>query len=239
MIPVLGCPVLNRYDLLANMEASVDHEVQRYFVVDNGGLYDKADGELSWAEGMHVCDPGYNMGFGAALNLVIRANIKAPWWMFVNDDIVFGRGDLARMDSEMSAATGPVMRTLAGCGFSAFAINAAAVERVGWFDENFYPAYCEDSDWSWRAILLGVEWVDTPSSTSHLSSQTIAQPTQRAANNRTYPQNRILFRQKWGCEPWEAKMEGPGFKTPFASGLDPSITIDPPFKRLKELAWDR
>ena len=58
MIPVLGVPVLDRYDLLEKMEESVDVEVKRYYVLDNGDKYDPFRQEPAWAEQCHVCRPG-------------------------------------------------------------------------------------------------------------------------------------------------------------------------------------
>lgn len=35
-----------------------------------------------------------------------------------------------------------------------FAVTPLAVEEVGYFDENFYPIYVEDTDWCYRCSLL-------------------------------------------------------------------------------------
>jgi len=47
VIPVLATPVLDRYDLLSGMEASVDIDVKRYYVIDNGGKYVESTSGMS------------------------------------------------------------------------------------------------------------------------------------------------------------------------------------------------
>jgi len=234
VIPVLGVPVLDRYDLLEKMEESVDVEVKRYYVLDNGDKYDPFRQEPAWAEQCHVCRPGANLGFGAGINLMIRANAAVPWWMFTNDDVIFGPGHLKAMAEYMWQAQGPTVAHLAGLGYSAYAINFEAVERVGWFDESYYPAYVEDCDWNWRAKLIGgVTIIDIPGASFHAGSQTIGGSSERRrANDRTYARNKDYHRSKWGSEPWEEK-----FETPFNGGGDPSSTTAPRLSRLRDLAW--
>ncbi|MFX6027917.1 hypothetical protein ABTE84_21450, partial [Acinetobacter baumannii] len=45
---------------------------------------------------------------------------------------------------------------LPSCGYACFAINPIALETLGCFDENFFPAYCEDQDYARRAALAGL-----------------------------------------------------------------------------------
>lgn len=232
MIPVLVTPVLDRYDLLANMEKSVDVAVERYYVIDNGGKY-AGESEL-FADVVHVCSPGANLGFGASVNLAIKANLMAPWWLFVNDDIVFSPGDLQVLEDRMWASLGePLFVTMRGCGFSAFAVNDVAVETTGWFDENYHPAYCEDCDIEWRAKRKGVNIVDVSGTSKHLGSQTIRGDRGRQLKNeRTYPLNSKYHNEKWGGDPRQEVYE-----TPYNLGGDPFLTPAPRLSRLRELAW--
>ena len=233
MIPVLAVPVLDRYDLLVGMEASVDAEVRRYYVIDNGGRYGPED-PREWADAVHVCRPGTNLGFASSVNLAIKANLTAPWWFFVNDDIVFAPGDMERMAEAMWAAEGPLVALLQDCGFSAFAVNDQAIEAVGWFDESYYPAYCEDCDWSWRSKMAGVKGITVPGTTVHLRSQTIqGNINRRKANDRTYMRNKEYHLSKWGGKEPREEI----YATPFNAGGDPYATVAPRLSRLRELAW--
>jgi hypothetical protein len=231
MIPVLGLPILNRYDLAHGMERSVDVGVERYYVLDNGGGYVESTCGLSLAaESIHICKPGFNLGWGAAVNFIIRANLRADWWCFANADTVFGPGDLDALEAAMWAATGPAMVSV--CGYSGFAVNDRAIEAVGWFDEHYIPCYCEDSDWDWRAKHLGVSFTSIASTTTQAEggSVTIRQPGTR--NNDTYPLNKDYHRAKWGGEPWEEQ-----YATPWNLGGDLTITTAPKLSRLREQSW--
>ena len=42
-----------------------------------------------------------------------------------------------------------------GDGFNLFSVPRATAEKVGYFDENFYPAYFEDNDYVYRCRLAG------------------------------------------------------------------------------------
>ena len=239
MIPVLAVPVLDRYDLLAGMEKSVDVDVKRYYVIDNGGNYDEDAAKWwPWWEHRHVCRPGANLGFGASVNLAIKTHLGAPWWLVVNDDIIFSPGDLQVLAEHMWASTTvPMLATMDGCGYSAFAINEHAVETVGWFDEAYHPAYCEDTDINWRCQQLGVQRIEVPGTTRHLASQTIrSSDVRRNSNDWSYPRNVKYHEAKWGGPP-RAEVYATPFNLPFSEGGDPAVTTAPKLSRLRDLAW--
>ncbi len=218
MIPVLGVPVLNGYELLGQMLASVDEFVVKRLIVDNGGGWPGTDDVLRM--------PG-NIGVSAAWNLIIRSTPWAPWWFITNHDIVYAPGDLARLVAAMEGGAG--VATLDG--FAAFGISRATVEAVGYFDENFY-AYVGDCDYEWRCRLAGVDIVPVPFHGEHRRSSTIAHPHYAEQNARTYPEERRYFAAKWGGD----IRGGEVYETPFDSGADPSEwTLD--HRRLVALHW--
>lgn len=230
-IPVLALPVLNRYDLAYDMMRTVDVEVDRFYVVDNGGFF--TGWEPEWARETHICRPGANLGWGAALNLTIKANLHAPWWFFVNADIAFSPGALAAAEEAMWALPGPGTAALAG--FSAFGVNDKAIEAVGFLDESYHPCYCEDSDWHARAKRVGgVEFVSIDSGTVHVGGGSATIKEKGTRNDDTYPENRAYHALKWGGEPWDER-----YSTPWDAGGDPSVTTAPRLSRLRSLAWDR
>lgn len=192
MIPVLVCPILNRPDLLAGMLASVDEPVGRLYVVDNGSVVT----DLRWPTDFHVVNPGYNMGVAASWNFAIKANIGAPWWLFVNNDVVFAPGELGALARQMEDAAPKVIALL---GFAAVAINAAAIDLVGWFDEGFTPMYYEDSDWCYRAKLVDLPRQHIGGHSVHLHEQTTKSDAAIAAANQvTRQRNRARYIAKWG-----------------------------------------
>lgn len=221
MIPVLGVPVLNRPDLLDAMIASIDAPVDRLLVIDNGGVVDRDDCE--------VIDPGANLGVAASWNLIVKATAGAPWWALVNADVVFGPGALEALASEM-ATDHPRVAMLVE--FGAFGLNAATIERVGWFDEGFHPIYCEDVDYRYRCRLAGVEVVDIPNESTHVNSATYrSEPRLHQANARTYPLNVAYYQDKWG-----GPMGHERFTTPFDRGgsvADWTLSL----ARIREQSW--
>lgn len=217
MIPVLIVPVLLPQRIGA-MLASVDVPVGRRIVIDNGAGLD--------LEG--VITLPHNIGVAASWNLGIKLTPRAPWWFITNDDIVYAPGDLARLCGLMADAS-PRVVTLAG--MASFGINRAALRAVGWFDEGFHPAYCEDADFEYRCRLAGVPMYPIPVALRHWTSSTIADPRYGRQNDRTYPANVDWFRRKWGGP----LRGGEVFTRPF-NGDDPGP--QPDIDRLAELGWE-
>jgi GT2 family glycosyltransferase len=203
MIPVLGVPVLNRGDLAERMLESVDVDTAETLVILNGD----PDDTRAMLRGRLVTyiDPGFNLGVAASWNFIIRARPAAPWWLIVNADIEFGPGDLAHLCSVMED---PGPRVACLFEFGAFAINQAAVDTVGWFDENFHPIYFEDNDYRRRCKLAGVPVKQLLSHTRHDNSSTIASGFARH-NERTFPRNLDYYVAKWGGPPNHETIDAP------------------------------
>ncbi|MFZ9979551.1 MAG: glycosyltransferase family 2 protein [Opitutales bacterium] len=231
MIPVLVLPIINRYDLAAKMERSIDHPIGRYYVIDNGGGYDDSDP----MPGRHVCRPGANLGVAHSWNLAIKANAGAPWWAFVNADVEFGPGDLARLAAHMDAAAGPTVASLLRppMFYSAFAVNDKAIEAVGFWDESYHPCYCEDSDWTARATRIGgvaFDQLGGATVTLEGGSVTIREPG--TDNTRTYPANVAYHQAKWGGAPWAE-----AYATPWDLDGPLDEVPQPTLSRLRKQSW--
>jgi GT2 family glycosyltransferase len=68
---------------------------------------------------------------------------------------------------------------------AAFAIRREVIERIGGFDEDFYPAYYEETDFCYRARVAGFETIYAPAARiRHLRSSNEAHkfPVRHAAN---------------------------------------------------------
>jgi len=137
-IEVLGVPVLNRPDLLYRMLDSIDTEVGQIVIIDNGGVASQSTVNQS----ERVIRPGQNLGVAASWNLIMQATPLAKWWAIVNFDLIFAPGDLDRLAQHMDTTTGPEGMVATLGTFSAFGVSREAINRAGWFDENFHPAYC-------------------------------------------------------------------------------------------------
>jgi len=157
--------------------------------------------------------------------------------LLVNDDIYFSAGDVDKLAEKARQAWASYIITCAGFhlgykrpwpshGYSCFAINPVALEKLGCFDENFFPIYCEDQDYAYRARLAGLaEENCADTMVYHGGSSTIfADPVLREQNRLTHERNLIYYRRKWGGDSGQET-----FRRPFNhSGFDHYI---PPEQR--------
>lgn len=191
MIPVMGVPVLTRYELLADMINTVDVPVDRFVVVDNGGRREPV-AQLAGADNYWLRMPS-NLGVAASWNLIIKSSPYAPWWLIVNFDVRWPESSLA----ELARRAGPDQLVLSGGAppWCAFAVGATVVERVGLFDEMFHPAYFEDNDYERRVRSAGLPVVHTDVSVHHQNSSTL-DAGYRRANDITFAANRAYYDKK-------------------------------------------
>lgn len=205
-IPVLGIPHYNRLDLTLRCIQSIDHAVDTLVIVMNGDH--RNAGQIAVRAG---CNPNIhaikfvehpNAGVAGAWNEIIKL-FPAQWWLISNNDIQFAPGDLARMAFQVERRAAGVC--YGNHGASWFGITAACVETVGLFDENIYPAYLEDCDYSVRCDLLGMPRANVPGCTSvhgdekQSGSCTVnISPQLAAENSRTHGLNHGYYQAKWG-----------------------------------------
>lgn len=118
-----------------------------------------------------------------------------------------------------------------GPDFSCFLINRETIRVIGWFDENYEGAYCEDQDYHAR-LSMARKWVEKYNdqgiaaerihakrlSTApyyHFSSQTLTRnPQLRNQGAISHGKNQSYYIRKFGNEHPEV-MDGHGFEQPF------------------------
>lgn len=239
MIPVLIVPVYSRPDLAERLIASIDVPVGRLVVIDN------APEPLGWSPtglftpaGDHATvfrPPFRSLGYTGSINFVVGQTTDAPWWAWASNDVRFGAGDLAQIAELMEVADGARLVTY---GFTWGAVNAAAVEAVGLFDEwSFWPIYFDDNDYLVRCIAGGVDWQLYEGHVEHGAdgvphSLTIASdPAAAAANAVSWQRNREAYIAKWGGPPGEER-----FASPWNDGLPLWATRPSPAGRQRR-AW--
>ena len=107
--------------------------------------------------------------------------------------------------------------------FSCFAINRRVIDKVGLFDEAFYPAYFEDNDYHYRMRLEGMKALKVHKALYfHFGSRTrIMDKEFKEYLDVRYAANREYYRSKWGGEPGQEK-----FKIPFNGNAPEIITLD-------------
>ena len=218
LIPVLICPVINRFDLLERMVRSIRGSVERFVIVECSCSGYSLPSEFDDLDVVYIRPPLVSLGYGGGINAGIIQTAGAPWWAFTNADIVFGPEDPPEIERLMNETQNPRMVTY---GFAWGAINPATIDRVGLIDDwTFFPIYFDDNDYSRRCLLGGVEIINYKGGIVHGAKEdgdgsvTIKSSDQyREGNNRTFPVNYNKYLEKWGGPPgWET------FTTPWNSG---------------------
>lgn len=204
MLPNLIVPVLNRYDLLARMIASIDYPVRDLLIIDNGGEL-MALGSNDHVTNLHVLNMPSNLGVAASWNLGIKLFPHDDRWFFASNDMYFMTGALktlseARRDEITLSDMFPRWHT--------FCVGDEALIKLGLFDEALYPAYYEDTDMERRAAHFGVTVRALPIASGHDNSSTInsdynlmGKNHTTFSNNSSYYTNKVA-REDYGAGSW-------------------------------------
>ncbi len=131
--------------------------------------------------------------------------------VIAHDDITFTAGDLDKLAETALACRDRYIVTCAGfhaefnlplpsIGYSCFALNPIAIETLGCFDENIFPAYCQDQDYARRADLAGLHEGNCPDTQlSHVGGNSVlSNPALGRQNAVTHRRNIAYYLQKWG-----------------------------------------
>jgi GT2 family glycosyltransferase len=193
MLENLIVPVLNRYDLLDRMIASIDYPVRDLLVIDNGGELMSLKSNES-VKNLHVLNMPANLGVAASWNLGIKSFPHDHKWFFSSNDMAYGPGALetlstARRDEITLSSMFPFWHT--------FCVGDEALSRVGLFDEALFPAFFEDNDMHRRAQHFGVTVRSLDIPTLHDNSSTIKSDNNfMMRNNVTFKSNERYYNSK-------------------------------------------
>lgn len=216
VIPVIGTAVLNRGDWLLRLVYSIDMPVRKLVIVRNtipGGPdssdVDDAISELKRQLGeahLRILVSNANLGCGPSWNLIMR-QFPADYWVLPSADVAYRAGQLARLVAPISTlekTTGGIV--LANGSYANLALTHGAVRRAGYFDENIWPAYTEDCDYSFRLFLVGAKVISTDIGYIHgeegasgsLTHQLSDRYEIRKRNSMTHFNNFKYLNYKWG-----------------------------------------
>lgn len=150
---VMVIPVLNGYDLLDRTLASVDDDrIKEILIIDNGGHYTDLVENFSRSYELKILNLPSNLGVAGSWNLGIKLYPHEPFVIFGSHDNGWIPGELTRLIDESSechmVVTDPEP-------YATFSLGRDIVRLVGLFDENFYPAYYEDTDYTRRITRMG------------------------------------------------------------------------------------
>jgi glycosyltransferase involved in cell wall biosynthesis len=157
-------------------------------IVDNGS----EDGGLEFVKTTNatIIEAGQNLGFGGGCNRGAKHG-KAELILFHNADVKLAPDALRLMIKAIEsndvgmceASLRPSSIKAVGadnsidwCTGGVLLIKRKLFEQLGGFDEIFFPAYCEDIDLSWLAILEGYKCLRVPEATALRENEPVGAP---------------------------------------------------------------
>lgn len=194
-IPTMIVPTLNGQFRLKDLFASIDYPIWEVIIINND-YSEPVNVASDYVDWVHVLNMPDNLGVAASWNLGIKSSPRNKYWLIVNDDVTFMPGSLRKF-AEHIEAHGTISLCDEVSPWSAFAIGEDVVNAVGLFDEAFYPAYFEDTDYARRArALMGEDVIYyTDIAVKHATSSTINNGLLEE-NKRTYRNNYETFENK-------------------------------------------
>lgn len=185
-------PVMKNFRGFAELMESVDTEILPIIIPN-------------WVENIGV-SKGWNDGLQTAIDSGCEYAVVS------NDDVILNHGAINRMvmglnDYDLVSAINTRDETTREGydehpDFSCFAIKPKQfVDKFGWFDENFSPAYFEDNDMAWRiktsggtyARDLNAGMLHRGSITQNMDGPVVTSPM--------FEKNRAYYVRKWGGWP--------------------------------------
>lgn len=170
-IPVVGVPIYNGTRWLKRQLDHVDYPVDNYFIINNGGkdpeiikqLEEIVNQDYPLIKNKFLTHLPSNIGVAPAWNLIIKSYLKSPYWLIVNHDVDFTPGLLEKFAKTAENVNIGMIHAKEGeakmGSYAMFLIRNWVIQTHGLFDENFYPAYCEDMDYIMRLINKPIEIV--------------------------------------------------------------------------------
>ena len=193
VIPVLGFCTLKRFDLAERLLASIDHPVEHLVIVDNSGTQSWNPVKPEWVENLWLIRVPFGLGLVGAWNLIVKSTPYAPYWVLVNDDAWFESGSLKAISEDVDTQALNFLDIVPN--WSAVVFGEGMVEKVGLYDERFYPLYFDDNDLERRVDQAGVPKKTIQAKVHHDNSSTLKAGF-ADKNVVSYAQNQKLFHQK-------------------------------------------
>lgn len=215
----IGIPTINRADLLIPTlhKYAIDFPTIAIYVLDNG----KQDIPIEkWPNVTIFYPPDFaNLGVAGSWNALCRlifyeeqglmpsvsmGNWKRypgrPLAWIMNDDIYSG---MCEKGLELHLFTTPLFDFAAPeQNWSNFMITETCFQKVGPFDEKFYPAYYEDNDYRYRLKLKGLTYRQLPWLAPEVFRVSMSREKDPSLCQRV-PANLEYYVAKWGGPPGE------------------------------------
>jgi GT2 family glycosyltransferase len=196
----IGIPTLNRADLLLPSlikYVTEDFKDVQIHIIDNG----KQD--LSFlnilSPNVFVYEEEKNLGVAASWNKLCKIIFKKHnHALILNDDVYLGY-NTDTVNSVISKYEYSLVQSYVS--WSVILMSKYMYDHIGDFDETFYPAYYEDSDYLYRMKLKGIR----QDVEAELNPQTVrismTQERDPELVNASMQENRLRYIEKWGNSP--------------------------------------
>jgi GT2 family glycosyltransferase len=195
----IGIPTYNRLDLLMpSLEKYLnDFPNTKIHIFDNGNQHINIEND-----NVVIYTSPFNLGVATSWNLLCKFIFKnCDNALILNDDVYLGYSEDVVLKAIENSKVGFVQ---SAHNFSVFLINKNLYHHIGEFDEEFYPAYYEDSDYLYRMKLIGIRQdVDySLNPTIALTSQTYEKDKlSQYFVNKSMIINKQRYIEKWGGLP--------------------------------------
>jgi beta-1,4-mannosyl-glycoprotein beta-1,4-N-acetylglucosaminyltransferase len=256
-IPVIGTAIVNTPKWIKRLISTIDYPVNEFVIFNNNGrgeitqeLNSICKIEHKFIKKIKVCHLPKNIGCPATWNMIIKSYIMSPYWIICNHDIALPKGFLKLMvQKSLNSSIGMVHNDVgfANLGsYEIFLIKDWVIKKYGLFDENFYPGYVEDVDYTMRAINDPIErefltelpilhGEDTYVTTGSQTWRKDLSLKEKIDNSRIVNEHEYMLK-KWGPG-WQHQQP---YKTPFNLNITDSLvqnTFDIEFMRKKYLGF--
>jgi GT2 family glycosyltransferase len=198
---IVVIPTLNRADLLNEaLEKYFEDFKETEIVICDNGNQDIITRENDFV----IYRPKDNLNVSGSWNMLLDYCVKvgATHALVLNDDVYLGRTEHEVKLIIKNNPNLPFINSL--MNWSSFILSIDGYNKIGAFDEHYFPNYFNDNDYCYRMRLLGLERLNTSflNPVVYRNSMTIAKNP--SLNNRftEYRQNYI---NKWGGLPTEEK----------------------------------
>lgn len=154
----LAIPCLNSM-LMPNSAFGIPEE--DILVIDNtkDGMW--MPNRMSMSVRVHRDKDGHNLGVARSWNIGAREVLERnlDYLLIVSTSMMFGPAMHTTWREQMETFWGSDLIECDGHSWHLVAIHRSVFERVGLFDENFYPGYFEAIDFAQRMRMVGnVDW---------------------------------------------------------------------------------
>jgi GT2 family glycosyltransferase len=188
-------------------------------VVDNGGkLRQESFINPRHTVPVQLLQPPSNLGVGPSWNLLAREFLltEEDLLLICGDDVTLHSDTIEKLVqvahvSQADFVIPDQSRATMPQAFSCFMVRKSLFEKVGYFDERFWPAYFEDNDFHRRMKIAGAVEAVAPCGYDHLNSGTL-----KAYSKQELDQHHVRFRacrdyyiEKWGGLPGEERFNEP------------------------------